>query len=941
METPINIHKYLSNYKTYESDYNVNALGSAAFKAGKWKIPDNEYLNFLKEFAKIANNNQESYLLEKPHQEYNQVKVDVDFRFNSTNEEQISDKPNRKYNIKFINEFIEEFNDILQSIVKSPNSYHIYVQEKKNPKFTKEKTIKDGIHVMIPDIVMPNYMLFHLRDKLIESVKIQKLFKKINNISDISDVIDKSIIETNSWFLLFSGKPVDKKDYYKITHVYKYSKNIKKLSDDYVKKIDKNKEKYIILLSNHNKKINVEYDELIDTGEIQDFYENNNKTSLSNYDMNKIISNHNLNYLRRTSNLAKEEISSYLSCLSNERFEDYNDWRRVGLSLYNMDDRNYQIWLEWSSKSAKFDEQECFKIWYNEFHKYGKYKMGLHTLKRMAQEDNIDRYKKIINFNKQQFLNAWILKHITEDYVKGIDLGTFSNYVKEYITDYAPFNVVCADPTGSSLWYKFTNHRWKEDKASNIIYMLLAEDLKHEFKKLWQKSKNSEYDSTLNDMANQTANMSMTNDERIDNSKRIEILQSTINRTRDKQSMEMCKHILGFLSVVVNKKKVIEDLSHKCYDEEFFSNLNENKMVFICNNGVLDLENCVFRNGEMSDMCTFSSKIDYPLDVDTEQAQEHIQNIQEYLDKIFVDEEIQDYVLNKLAVKLSGELHGEEFIICTGSGANGKSQLFKLINKTFGEYYGTFNNSLLNTAKEGANSASPAVAGLKGLRLAVTSEPKNNKPMEPDKLKEFIGGDELVGRFLNQNNIKFNPQYKMFMHCNDIPDMPSTDDGVWRKIRVIPFESKFVIDEKDKHKLTKPNKYPKHFAAVNQEHLYDTWAPLLLYLLFERYKILKERNFKIEIPDKVLVATTNYQQESNIYAQFYNDKVEEKPGFGISLSDAYTEFRNFLRDVSSDYNCTKKGFKTQMQRYIGTPKNRNSIYKNITINGVGEPIGDD
>ena len=48
-------------------------------------------------------------------------------------------------------------------------------------------------------------------------------------------------------------------------------------------------------------------------------------------------------------------------------------------------------------------------------------------------------------------------------------------------------------------------------------------------------------------------------------------------------------------------------------------------------------------------------------------------------------EEIQDYVLNKLAVKLSGELHGEEFIICTGSGANGKSQLFKLINKTFGE----------------------------------------------------------------------------------------------------------------------------------------------------------------------------------------------------------------------------------------------------------------
>ena len=63
------------------------------------------------------------------------------------------------------------------------------------------------------------------------------------------------------------------------------------------------------------------------------------------------------------------------------------------------------------------------------------------------------------------------------------------------------------------------------------------------------------------------------------------------------------------------------------------------------------------------------------------------------------------------------------------------------------------------------------------------------------------------------------------MQCNDKPGNESTDDGFWRKIRVVECPAKFVIKEEDMYKLDDPEKFPHHFKAENQEHLYGEWAP--------------------------------------------------------------------------------------------------------------------
>ena len=105
-------------------------------------------------------------------------------------------------------------------------------------------------------------------------------------------------------------------------------------------------------------------------------------------------------------------------------------------------------------------------------------------------------------------------------------------------------------------------------------------------------------------------------------------------------------------------------------------------------------------------------------------------------------------------------------------------------------------------------------------------------------------------------------------------------------------------------------KFPFHFRAENQEHLYTDWAPYLLYLLFERYKILKKNGFKFNVPDAVKIAVKEYQEEASTYTQFFNDKIVEAPGYKIDSNTLYSEFQIF---VGRDFRTQKSLFLKQME----------------------------
>jgi len=960
-------HGVLSTFRVSgESKKNVLSQGGIQCKPGKWFIPDESYVKFLETINEdlIIENPKKMHFLEVPNDKFNMFKVDVDLRFTAT-EEELKNRKNfkRRYTEDFVDTLINTIAYNINEVINIKSNFNIYVQEKSEPRINHNNEIKDGLHIIIPGLVMSNTALFYIREQIIQCDDLKDMIIKIENTSDINDVIDKRIIYPNAWYVYGCGKPDDNGDFYKVTKIFKISKKndditIKKQSDK--KQSDKTILDYIKLFSNFGKVTNVEY--LIDFEEddISSKYKYSKEPTFGIKEKICMLRNYaqNQTNFRRITSLSKLETKPFLNCLKPERANDWSDWKKIGICLYNMDDRNYDIWRAWSSQSEKYNEDACIKAWYTEFPKCGKYNLGLNKLKELAKHDNLAEYEKIIDINKLNFFDKWIYAHAKETHIKTLSISTLSTFIKDYIKDYANFYIACACPGTSPIWYKFDNHKWTEDKAANKIYMLMTEELHKELIKVHEDLKNKVFRDQNDEQQRLESNRTNTANTNIDlinisnsNSEENESLLSYqrhliddrdtdgtveeqkkryLENQHTKSCLTKCGGILEFLSTPQNKKKIIEDLSQKCYDEEFYTNLDENRNIFVCNNGVLDLEQCIFRNGEPADMMTISSKINFPKDVDSLEAQEMILSIQDWLDRIFPEDEVQDYVLNLFALKISGNLFKEWIHIFTGTGANGKSQFFKMINKTFGEYFKTFDNTLLNTAKKDANSASPAIASLKGCRIAVTTEPKGGQPFESDKVKELISGDELVGRHLNKDLIRFIPQYAMMMQCNDIPRNESTDDGFWRKMFIIPCPAKFISKEEDFYKLNDPVKFPFHCKAENQEELYSDWAPYFLYLLFERFKELKRCNYKFNVPDKVKIAVKEYQEEASTYTQFFNDKIVEAPGYKIDSNTLYSEFQIF---VGRDFRTQKSVFLKQMERYIGKAKGRNKEYYNFKLFG--------
>ena len=92
------------------------------------------------------------------------------------------------------------------------------------------------------------------------------------------------------------------------------------------------------------------------------------------------------------------------------------------------------------------------------------------------------------------------------------------------------------------------------------------------------------------------------------------------------------------------------------------------------------------------------------------------------------------------------------------------------------------------------------------------------------------------------------------------------------------------------------------------------------------------------MPDKVLEATNKYKKESNIYEQFFHDKIENKPGYCISKTNAYKEFKNYAQDNNGDNKIKAKDFHKNIARFLGEPNKHTKSFHNYIINGIGEPI---
>jgi P4 family phage/plasmid primase-like protien len=305
------------------------------------------------------------------------------------------------------------------------------------------------------------------------------------------------------------------------------------------------------------------------------------------------------------------------------------------------------------------------------------------------------------------------------------------------------------------------------------------------------------------------------------------------------------------------------------FDEEFTKKLDSNKDLIACNNGVIDLTDMTFRDGKPADYLSFSTGIDYyPEKKYTDYAEWAV--VENFIHQVLPDGEVREYFMKHLATNLIGGNTAQKFHILTGSGSNGKSMIMNLTSTALGDYACTVPISLFTQKRKGSGNAAPEVIRLKGRRFVTMQEPDESIALNTGLMKEITSGEKMYARDLFKSGTEFEVQAKFHLACNDKPKINTTDGGTWRRLVVINFVSKFVINPIGK------NEYPLdesiQFLVQSKE-----WAiPFFSYLV----DILKTGVGlrKLVAPAKVLEYTSDYRNDNDGIAKFISEKIIVEEG---------------------------------------------------------------
>ncbi len=201
--------------------------------------------------------------------------------------------------------------------------------------------------------------------------------------------------------------------------------------------------------------------------------------------------------------------------------------------------------------------------------------------------------------------------------------------------------------------------------------------------------------------------------------------------------------------------------------------------LFNCRNGTLELATMTFREHRKEDMLTKMAAVDYDPEAQCPQWLAH-------LGLIFGSDA--DYLTgfqSMCGYTLLGTNPRQVMFILYGRGRNGKSKTIEVLARIFADYaVNIAADSLMARRFENARSD---LARLAGARMATAAEGAEGARMDEAIIKQITGEYVITVRKLYENEFEFTPVAKIWMTTNHEPVIPGTDDGIWRRIWMVPF----------------------------------------------------------------------------------------------------------------------------------------------------------
>lgn len=201
--------------------------------------------------------------------------------------------------------------------------------------------------------------------------------------------------------------------------------------------------------------------------------------------------------------------------------------------------------------------------------------------------------------------------------------------------------------------------------------------------------------------------------------------------------------------------------------------------------GVIDLRTQHVRASDPRDLLTRRAEVDYDPDATCPLWLKHIE---------FVtggDATLADWVRRAVGYTLTGLTTEQQLFFLWGTGANGKSTLLDVLLTMLGTY-GIVGDENLLTSSSGHPTQ---LADLRGARLIVCDETDREKKLAEQRIK-MMTGKQIKARYMRQDFFTYTPRFKLWVSGNHKPEIRGGDDGIWRRLKLVPFTSKLSPDQK-------------------------------------------------------------------------------------------------------------------------------------------------
>lgn len=270
---------------------------------------------------------------------------------------------------------------------------------------------------------------------------------------------------------------------------------------------------------------------------------------------------------------------------------------------------------------------------------------------------------------------------------------------------------------------------------------------------------------------------------------------------------------------------------------------------------------------------------------------------QNALDTFFCgDHELIEYVQMTVGLAAIGKVYQEHMIIAYGGGANGKSTFWNTIYRVLGNYAGKISAEALTMNCK--RNVKPEMAELKGKRLIIASEMEEGMRLNTATVKQLCSTDEIQAEKKYKDPFAFVPSHTLVLYTNHLPKVGANDDGIWRRLVVIPFNAK-IIGTSD----------IKNYA----DYLYEKAGSAVMSWIIEGAHKVIEANFKTKEPKVVKDAIEAYRIDNDWLGQFLDEccnigtDLTEKSG---ELYQAYRAYcmqnGEYIRPTSDFYSSMDK-----------------------------------